>query len=141
MPIQLHASMYEYEEFFKSLVSHVMDSDSDDLLWSVAVIGLSRRCGMALGAVGDSAGLDLQLAAAGTTDVVRAHQRAAEALGLHGEVLEDSLTTLTHQCHLVRPLTSPGGKDLFLYLVLDRARASLAMARHHLRRIDAELVV
>ncbi|MFH9352809.1 hypothetical protein [Kitasatospora sp. NPDC017646] len=97
--------------------------------------------GMALGMVGDSAGLDLQLAAAGTTDVVRAHQRAAEALGLHGEALEDSLTTLTHQYHLVRPLTSPGGNDLFLYLVLDRARANLAMARHHVRRIDAELVV
>jgi hypothetical protein len=56
-------------------------------------------------------------------------------------VLEDSLTTLTHQYHLVRPLTSPGGKDLFLYLVLDRARANLAMARHHVQRIDAELVV
>ncbi|WP_031078876.1 hypothetical protein [Streptomyces sp. NRRL WC-3742] len=97
--------------------------------------------GMALGTLGEAAGLDLQLAAAGTTDVVRAHRRATEALGLHGEALEDSLTTLTHQYYLVRPLTSPGGRDLFLYLVLDRARANLAMARHHVRRIEAELVV
>ncbi|MEE1783275.1 hypothetical protein PUR71_10165 [Streptomyces sp. SP17BM10] len=108
---------------------------------AVGVALVDATSGMALGTLGEASGLDLQVAAAGATDVVRAQQRAADALGLLGEKLEDSLTTLTRQYHLVRPLTSPGGKGLFLYLVLERTRANLAMARHQVRRIDEELVV
>lgn len=97
--------------------------------------------GMALGTLGHAADLDLTLAAAGSTDVVRATLRAVELQGRAGEAMEDILTTLTHQYHLVRPLTNAGGHGLFLYLVLDRARANLAMARHHVRRIESELTV
>jgi len=95
--------------------------------------------GMALGMLGAAA--DLELAAAGNTDLIRAARRGLDLLGLHSEQIEDTLTTLTHQYHLIRPLTRPGGSGLFLYLVLDRARANLAMARHHARRIEAELEV
>jgi hypothetical protein len=31
--------------------------------------------------------------------------------------------------------------DLFLYLVLDRTKANLALARHNLRRIESDLSV
>jgi hypothetical protein len=96
--------------------------------------------GMALGSIGHAADLDLTLAAAGSTDVVRATVRAIELQG-RAEGMEDILTTLTHQYHLIRPLTGPGGQGLFLYLVLDRARANLAMARHHARRIESELTL
>ncbi|PYC87560.1 hypothetical protein C7C46_04415 [Streptomyces tateyamensis] len=96
--------------------------------------------GMALGTMGHAAELDLALAAAGSTDVVRATARAVELQG-RNEGMEDILTTLTHQYHLVRPLTGPGGQGLFLYLVLDRARSNLAMARHHTRRIESELTL
>jgi hypothetical protein len=97
--------------------------------------------GMALGTLGHSTELDLTLAAAGSTDLVRATLRAAELQGRPGEPVEDILTTLTRQYHLIRPLTAAGGQGLFLYLVLDRARANLAMARHHTRRIESELML
>jgi hypothetical protein len=97
--------------------------------------------GMTLGSLGHANDLDLTLAAAGSTDVVRATLRAAELQGRAGEAMEDILTTLTRQYHLARPLTGPGGQGLFLYLVLDRARANLAMARHRIQRIEGELTI
>ncbi|MDN3260041.1 hypothetical protein QWJ26_09530 [Streptomyces sp. CSDS2] len=96
--------------------------------------------GMALGTMGDGTGFDLNVAAAGNTDVVRAKMRTMELLGLKGEI-EDILITLTDQYHLIRLLKGRGGNGLFLYLVLDSSRANLAMARHQLRRIEEELEV
>ncbi|GAA3846390.1 hypothetical protein ACFS5L_05920 [Streptomyces phyllanthi] len=96
--------------------------------------------GMALGTLGGSKDLDLTVAAAGNTDVIRAKARTMEHLGLKGEI-EDMLITLGSQYHLLRPLKGRGGNGLFLYLVLDRAKSNLAMARHQLKRIEAELDV
>jgi hypothetical protein len=96
--------------------------------------------GMALGTVGGSKNFDLTVAAAGNTDVVRAKLRAMEHIGLKGEI-EDILITLTNQYHLIRLLTGRSGNGLFLYLVLDAKQANLAMARHQLRKIEAELEV
>jgi hypothetical protein len=52
--------------------------------------------GMALGTTGGSKGFDLNVAAAGNTDVVRAKMRTMEHLGLKGRI-EDILITLTDQ--------------------------------------------
>ncbi|MEV4558682.1 hypothetical protein AB0K51_17055 [Kitasatospora sp. NPDC049285] len=97
--------------------------------------------GMALDTRGPDGSLDLALAAAAATDIVRAQVQMLDLLGLYGEALEDILLTLTSQYHLIRPLTSRDGRGLFLYLVLDRSRANLAMARHRARAIEADLVV
>ncbi|MFD5896758.1 MULTISPECIES: hypothetical protein [unclassified Streptomyces] len=96
--------------------------------------------GMALGTVGGGKDLDLTVAAAGNTDVVRAKVRTMEMLGLKDEI-EDILITLGGQYHLIRLLKGRGNNGLFLYLALDKQRANLAMARHQLKKIENELEV
>ncbi len=96
--------------------------------------------GMALGTIGGGKDLDLSVAAAGNTDVVRAKVRTMEQLGLK-DGIEDILITLSSQYHLIRLLKGRGTNGLFLYLALDKDRANLAMARHQLKKIEAELEV
>lgn len=96
--------------------------------------------GMALGSLGSSKDLDLQVAAAGNTEVVKAKLRTMDSLGLK-DAIEDILITLGSQYHIIRPISGRGGKGLFLYLALDRNRANLAMARHQLKTIEARLEV
>ncbi|MFJ9776056.1 hypothetical protein ACIRVF_33270 [Kitasatospora sp. NPDC101157] len=96
--------------------------------------------GMALATLDGPGGLDLNVAAAGNTDVVRAKMRTMDMLGLQ-DGIEDILITLSSQYHLIRPLAGRTGKGLFLYLALDKGRANLAMARHQLTRVEADLEV
>ncbi|WEO97013.1 hypothetical protein A6P39_024950 [Streptomyces sp. FXJ1.172] len=96
--------------------------------------------GMALGTMGGSKSFDLNVAAAGNTDVIRAKMRTMEHLGLKAEI-EDILITLSDQYHLIRLLKGRGGNGLFLYLVLEAGRANLAMARHQLKRIEETIEV
>jgi len=97
--------------------------------------------GMSLGSMGGSKYLDLDVASAGNTEVVRAKMRTMEALRLDDSI-EDMLITMSRQYHLIRPLrNSKTGQGLFLYLVLDREKANLAFARHNLRRIESDINV
>ncbi|MEU9379871.1 hypothetical protein AB0D38_02185 [Streptomyces sp. NPDC048279] len=96
--------------------------------------------GMALGTLGGGKGLDLTIAAAGNTDVIRAKVRTMDELGLKSRI-EDILITLEKQYHLIRLITGRNGNGLFLYLVLDKERSNLAMARHQLRRVEEQLEV
>ncbi|MEV6974835.1 hypothetical protein [Kitasatospora sp. NPDC093806] len=108
---------------------------------AIGVALVDYGSGMALGTLGDGGGLDLNVAAAGNTDVVRAKMRAMELLNLHDNEIEDILVSLTSQYHLVRPLTTKNARGLFLFLALDRTRANLAMARHQLKQIELQLEV
>ncbi|EGX59279.1 hypothetical protein SZN_13791 [Streptomyces zinciresistens K42] len=96
--------------------------------------------GMALGTLGGGKDLDLNVAAAGNTDVIRAKVRTMEQLGLKSQI-EDILLTLDHQYHVIRLLKGRSGNGLFLYLVLDKANANLAMARHQLRRVEEAIEI
>ncbi|MFJ4892225.1 hypothetical protein ACIP5U_20030 [Streptomyces sp. NPDC088788] len=96
--------------------------------------------GMALGTLGGGNDLDLNIAAAGNTDVIRAKMRTMEHLGLKSEI-EDVLITLENQYHVIRPVKGREGNGLFLYLVLNKGTSNLAMARHKLARVEAELEV
>ncbi|KPI31892.1 hypothetical protein OV450_1623 [Actinobacteria bacterium OV450] len=96
--------------------------------------------GMALGTLGGGKDLDLAVAAAGNTDVIRAKVRTMEMLGLD-DGIEDLLITLGTQYHLIRLLKGRGSNGLFLYVVLNKANSNLAMARHQLKRIESELEI
>ncbi|AIV32445.1 hypothetical protein LMJ38_33360 [Streptomyces sp. R1] len=107
---------------------------------ATAVALVDYTSGMALGTLGGGKDFNLEVAAAGNTDVVRSKLRTMEHLGLKDEI-EDILITLNTQYHMIRLLKGRGGNGLFLYLVLDASRANLAMARHQLRRIEGDLEV
>ncbi|WP_107659538.1 hypothetical protein [Nocardia suismassiliense] len=120
-----------------------LDLSLKDMMVIDGAIGaavVDYNSGMALGTLGSSKALDLQVAAAGNTEVVRAKMRTIEQLGLN-EGIEDILITLSGQYHLIRPMTGRKSKGLFLYLALDRTRANLALARHRIKSIEEELEV
>ncbi len=101
-----------------------------------------RRLGErhALGSVGGGKYLDLDVAAAGNTEVIRAKMRTMESLRLDDRI-EDILITLTKQYHLIRLMKNGRRDNLFLYLVLDRQKANLALARHSLKRIEGDITL
>ena len=105
---------------------------------AIGVALVDYTSGMTLGVLGGGPELDLSVAAAGNTDVVRAKMRTLELLKLPDSI-EDILITLESQYQLIRPLTSREGRGLFLYLALNRSRANLVLARHQLRRVESEL--
>ena len=103
---------------------------------ALAAAVVDANSGMVLGKAG--AGLDLDLAGAGNTEVVRAKMKTMKSLSLK-EDIEDILITPGSQYHIIRPLVKKPG--LFLYVVLQKDRANLALARLKTADAEQELVV
>jgi hypothetical protein len=104
---------------------------------AVGVALVDYTSGMSLGQAGGST-LNLDIAAAGNTEVVRAKLRTMDALGLR-EGIEDILITLDTQYHLIRLIADKSGVGLFLYLALNKSQANLAMARRQLANLEAQI--
>lgn len=91
--------------------------------------------GMVLGKLGGG-GVDLDLAGAGNTEVIRAKLKVMAALGLKDSI-EDILITLGSAYHLIRLHKNA----LFIYVVLDKSKANLAMGRYKIAEIEKNLSV
>ncbi|HIK21629.1 MAG TPA: hypothetical protein IGR15_11395 [Synechococcus sp. M44_DOE_062] len=100
------------------------------------------KTGMCLGYKGTNSPAfpeaNLELAIAGNTEVIRAKMRVAESLKLTDRI-EEILIILETQYHLMRTLKTING--LFFYLVLDREKGNLALARIKLSQIESELTL
>lgn len=101
---------------------------------AIAAALVDYKTGMLLGSIGT--GIDLEIAAAGNTEVIRAKLKTINMLNLNEEI-EDILITLSSQYHLIRPLA--GTDDLFVYYVLDSEKSNLALARRKLKTVEGNL--
>ena len=119
-----------------------MSSVTDSIKILLAIDGataaaiVDANSGMVLGK--DGTGVNLDLAAAGNTEVVRAKLKTMKALGIKGGI-EDILITLDNQYHVIRPSATKEG--LFIYLVLDKSKANLAMARYKVTEVEQTMTV
>ena len=80
--------------------------------------------------------LDIETAAAGNTEVVKAKRKTLKMLGLKDEI-EDILITLGSQFHVIRPV--PGRGAMFVYVAVDRAAGNLAMTRLRVAEVAKRL--
>ena len=118
---------------YQSSLNEAMQIDG-----ALGVALVDSQSGMALATAGNPDGIDLNVAAAGNSNVVQAKLRTMRDLGLN-QRLEDILITLETQYHIIRTFNREDG--IFLYLVLDKSRANLAMARFKLAGIEKQLVI
>ena len=93
--------------------------------------------GMTLGTIGGR-NLDMELAGAGTTEVVRSEKSIVHDLELNEEI-EDLLISLEGQYHLVRMCEHH--EDVFIYLVIDRSEGNLGLARRSIDQVDERLML
>ena len=105
---------------------------------AIAAALVDWQSGMTLGTAGGGNALNIELAAAGNTNVVRAKLAVMKDLKIKGGI-EDILITLTGQYHLIRLLGS--NKTLFIYVALKSDQANLGLARHKLAALEGDLEV
>jgi len=95
------------------------------------------QSGMTLGTTGGR-DIDMELAGAANTEIVRAQKSALEKLGMDDE-LEEILISLKGEYHLIRVFHE--NENVFTYVVFDRDKVNLALARMQLQEIDEDLVL
>lgn len=127
----------EQETPMSQIDQSIQDLLAIDGATGAAIVDIAS--GMALG-TGGNPGFDLDVAAAGNSNVVRAKLSTMSDFGFSGRI-EDIMISLDSQYHLINVLNSSETEGLFIYLVLDRAKSNLALARHKANRIAASVSV
>ncbi|SMX51282.1 hypothetical protein COL8621_03813 [Actibacterium lipolyticum] len=118
-----------------------MSTDISDLTNITGFIGaclVDSDSGLMLASETGTGKLDLEAAGAANTEVVRAKNRAMQALGLKDKI-EDILITLGTQYHLIRPLIE--NPSVFIYVALDKKQANLGMARLNVKNVEATIKI
>lgn len=98
---------------------------------AMCVAVVDSETGMILGHAGS--GVDIDLAAAGASVILRARLESIKALG-STEQIDDVLISLTSQVQIIHPL--PENPSIFTYLIGDKSKSSLAMARYKANEAD-----
>ena len=129
-------------QHFRRISMSSLDQSIQDLLsiegaTGAAIVDLGS--GMAL-ASGGNPGFSLDVAAAGNANVIRAKLRTMSDLEVSDEI-DDILITLGRQYHLVNVTNDDTTKGLFVYLVLNRSTANLALARHKLKLVANSMTI
>ena len=106
-----------------------------DLSGFIGACLVDSESGIMLGNVGGG-GHDLEVAASGNTEVLKAQATTMSMLGLDDSV-EDLLISLGTQYHLIRPVSS--NRLVFLYVALDRSAANLGLARMTVKKIESTM--
>lgn len=104
---------------------------------AVACALVDFQSGMALGMAGNTDALNLEVAAAGNSEVIKSKNKVMSNLGIKDEI-EDILITLGKQYHLLR--LSKKHNNLFIYLVTAKS-GNLALARHKLSSVESIMEV
>ncbi len=93
---------------------------------------MDASTGMVLSSAQDSEGISLPKAAAGATDIASVLMLLTGELATEDE-LEDVMVTFNNHFHLIRIVQLTPSQTVVLLVILDRARANLAMARRTIR--------
>ncbi|WP_219846586.1 hypothetical protein [Salinibacter sp. 10B] len=106
-----------------------------DIDGAIGAAIVDYESGMTLG-TGGGRDLDMELAGAGNTEVVRSKKNILEDLGVNDRI-QDLLISLEAQYHLIRMCERHD--DIFIYVVIDRNRGNLGLARRMIDQIDKKL--
>ena len=101
---------------------------------ALCVAIVDSESGMILGKAGS--GVEMDLAAAGASVILRARLASTRALG-STEKIDDVLISLSSQVQIIHPL--PSNPSIFTYLIGDKAKSSLAMARYKAAEADLHI--
>ncbi|MFB9991891.1 DUF4388 domain-containing protein [Deinococcus oregonensis] len=131
----LPAQLWAHQETLMTNVKDTLNTAMKEIDGLMAAALVDYGSGMALGTIGS--GIDLELAAAGNSDVVRAKMKTMDMLGIQGEI-EDILITLQSQYHIIYIVPN---QPLFLYLVLAKDKTNLAMSRYKIKALAKDISI
>jgi hypothetical protein len=117
----------------KDALDELMDIDG-----AVGAAIVDYENGMTLGTAGGGRNLDMELAGAGNTEVIRSKKNIIHDLGIDEE-MQDLLVSLKSQYHLIRMCKNH--ENVFIYLVINRDKGNLGLSRRSIDQIDERLVL